>query len=308
MGEPEALLGLLLDWVHQQAEGSVSTSVDIAPFAKYQGLEAVAALQLVRQGAGQGLLRDTSTMGGPAAFLTIAGVHDVQARQKRRMDPGLRAMAARQGLLRWFYEQHLAGVHMPITDRVLQTPSGAFEGALLTEAEIDRAAGYLADHGLIKGIMADQCKGPLRAEITTPGIDCIEQHGGNVSEYLRGSQIAAGTSINIGTLHNSGALAVGNQGDTTQTIAAGTDPAAMAAFLQTMLRELPKVRLEPEREAAVRAELAEAEREASADSPESERVVGPLGRAVGYLADAGKPALTALFMLLAQHYGGLPPA
>jgi hypothetical protein len=274
MGDLGAFVDQLLDWVHQASEGSVSTWVDVTPFAQKHDLEQPAVRQLIDQGARLGLLSSAPQRDGVLVSLTVGGLQTVQGRQQRRGDPGLRAAAARQGLLCWFYGQYRAGARSLPPEGVLRTAHAMVDNDPLTKAEIDRASGYLADKGLIEWSFADRY-----ATITAQGIDCVERHGGQ---------------------------AVGHRGGAGRTMVVGTDPAALDRFIRALLHALPNLQLKPGQEAAVRAGLEEAQQEASRRNPELPRIVGPLSRAVGFLADAGKPVLTSLFLLLAQYYAGLP--
>jgi hypothetical protein len=90
-------------------------------------------------------------------------------------------------------------------------------GKPFTEAEVRRAAAYLVAKDLIKGPGAWGSAGsPVRASITPQGQDCVEEYGGDVSEYLR-DQARGGIVNEIGTFNqHGGAVAFGNTGPITQ--------------------------------------------------------------------------------------------
>ncbi|MGC5305972.1 hypothetical protein [Micromonospora zamorensis] len=276
--------------------------MSLQEFMAEHEVDLATCLGLVRDLADQGLVNDASGMGDPCAFLTAAGIRDVQERESRRNDPALRLATARKGLLRWFYEQDLADVHMPVTTKVLESDWSLHEGERLTDREVDRAAEFLAAHELIKGTRAWGSRGPIRAKITVKGQGCVEHYGGDVAEYLRDQRSAPAINTHIGTINSSGALAVGSTG-VTQNVTTSADPAALASFAKTLLAELPNLPLPASAVDQARESLTEVV-EAGDDTS---RATGAFGRAVGYLIEAGKPVVTAAFLALAQHYG-LPPA
>lgn len=189
-----ALRDALLDWASDQASGDTSNIVRVMPFAEERQLDLDAAFTLVEVCRDSGLARSESTFGTPSIRLTPAGLLHVQQRRQRREDPALRASAARAGLLRWKYRQHLAGVHMPLPSRFAADSEANFEGSPFTEAEIAHAADYLAKRQLIKGPGAFGATGPLRADITPDGMDCVTDWNADVPAYLRRHETANSTA------------------------------------------------------------------------------------------------------------------
>ncbi|MFD9097853.1 hypothetical protein [Streptomyces collinus] len=217
----------LLDWVYEKAEGRPHAGVDLQPFAVKYGLEEREGYDLLAYGKSKGALDDRfATLGIPAANLTPYGLDLVEERRKRRDSPVARSKAARQSLLRWLWEQKDQGFHFPITDSFVGTPDAIFEGSELTLDEIDRAASYLSDKGLIKGTKVSGRQGPVRAEITAEGQDCVENYGGDPSAQDRRG--AAGTTYNT-YLPNAQGVIVGEQQNFTQNNSTGVDP---SAFIQ----------------------------------------------------------------------------
>lgn len=293
----ENLRAEMLDYIYTVAEGSTGRFVDLKDFAAEYGLQVGTVYGLVFDCDRQGLVVDASSLGSPCAALTPSGIQEVQARRRRRADPALRSAAARNGLLRWLYNQDLANVHMPITNKFLESEESIFEGDQLTQDEIDRAAEYLYEKQLIKGVPAWGARGPLRAEITHQGRDCVENYGGNVAEYLR-DQRSGGPSINttIGTINNSGAIAVASTG-ATQNVTSGTDPSALAAFAKTLLTALPNLSLPRE----VAGEAEQSLKEVAEAGTDTERAASAFRRFVSYLVDAGKPVVTDVMMWIARN-------
>jgi hypothetical protein len=63
------------------------------------------------------------------------------------------------------------------------------------------------------------------------------------------------------------------------------------------------LQLGADREAAAGTALAQVQREAAQANPDAGRVTQAFGRFVGYISEAGRPVVTALLMLTAQHVG-----
>ncbi|MEU8186739.1 hypothetical protein [Micromonospora carbonacea] len=303
MQDIESLRYKALEWIYAKAGGSQDEVVTLGDFMAEEGISLGATLGLVRELASLGLVNDASGMANPSAFLTPTGAQEVQGRMKRRGDPVLRRAAARNGLLRWFYKQDVNGIHMPVTGKVLDAEESLFEGERLTADEIDQAAEFLAGRGLIKGAGSFGSRGPVRAKITPEGQDCVEHNGGDVSDYLRERRTgAASISTHIGTINSSGALAVGST-EVSQNVTMGTDPAALAEFARTLMAELRELPLPADTAEEARSALQEVA-EAGEDTA---KAATAFRRFVGYLVDAGKPMVTAAFMIAARQYG-LPSA
>jgi hypothetical protein len=210
-----------------------------------------------------------------------------------------RAAAARAAVLRWLYEQEQAGVTMPAVAGVLDTDYATFAGGQLTDSDIDRAARYLSDKGLIEGSRTAGSDGPVDASLTSDGRDCFEKHGGKVADCLNEQSGHATHDYHINTIHNVGAIAIGG-GDAYQQT---TDLAAVAAFTQGLLNQLGTLPMNQDQRAATQAAADELRSELERPEPESKRISSALSRLVNCIIDAGKPAITALLLALARHYG-----
>ncbi|MGW4370481.1 hypothetical protein ACWEKT_33045 [Nocardia takedensis] len=83
---------------------------------------------------------------------------------------------------------------------------------------------------------------------------------------------------------------------------------ALRAFVELVRRELTSVALTPEQVNGTRAALTEIDELASTEPVETGPLRSAFARLVSFLADAGQPALTAVFMALALNHGlALPP-
>lgn len=87
----------------------------------------------------------------------------------------------------------------------------------------------------------------------------------------------------------------------------GLDAQALHAFALLMLRELPHVPLTGDQADGTRHALADIAAEAAAGTPDPSRIRAAMGRLAAFLAQAGQPALTAVFMTLAMHVGAVNP-
>lgn len=126
-----------------------------------------------------------STLGDARAQLTPYGLEVVEERLRRRSSPAARSAAARKALLIWLWHRKHDGTHFPVLDSILESDESLFEGDRLTISEVDRAAAYLDSKALIKGTKVDGREGPVRAEITPEGQDCVEHYDGDISTYER---------------------------------------------------------------------------------------------------------------------------
>jgi hypothetical protein len=173
-------------------------------------------------------------------------------------------------------------------DDFLSSPRSRFEGVQLTRDQVDQAAEYLKKAKLIDGSVVAEYGGPVTAQITAAGQECVEQ-GGDVADYQRREHsVAPSITTNIGTIHNAGPLAVGST-NVTQHVAANMDLTAMANFVQMMLRELSTLQMGTAREAQAREALAEVQREVEQPDPDRSRVAQAFGRFVITSATPASP-------------------
>ncbi|MFC4071892.1 hypothetical protein [Actinoplanes subglobosus] len=244
---PDALshLDQVLDYVYTEARGKSTEVVPILEFCESLGLDMDDAFTISRALYDADMTERSDTMGSPRISLTGRGLAYVSQMRERRDDPAIRAAACRTGLLRWFYRQHVAAVRLPLTDGFGQTDAAKNDGTPFTAIEIQHAAEYLANKDLIKGATVAEIRGPVRAEITTEGIDCVTDWSGDVAQYLRDQRGYGPTTNYHGPVFN--AAAEGNQlawqnRDVVQNaggqqIAPGYEP--LAAAVADLIRALP---------------------------------------------------------------------
>ncbi|WP_327029892.1 hypothetical protein OG989_05650 [Micromonospora sp. NBC_01740] len=289
MDDTVATRDALLDWAYDQAGGDTMSDVPVTPFAEERALDLDTGFTLVDICVASGLARSASTFGNPSIMLTPDGLTYVQKRRRRREDPALRAAAARNELLRWMYRQHIAGVHMPLPSGFISAPEATFEGSAFTKKEIELAAQYLAKRELIKGPGAFGHTGPLRADITPDGMDCVADWSANVSAYLRRQEptVSTSTSTYNGPVFNhssaNGAQIAWNNESVTQNnnrveqVAPGYE--ALAKALTEVLQQVSAMGLSEE----AREDVDAASNEILAEIVRDEPRPGPIRRAATIL-------------------------
>jgi hypothetical protein len=260
-----------VEWVYDHADSQLG-DVDFSEFSQMYDLDIHASFALLRYCKERGLLDDKfSTLGGPAANMTLAGIQWVEERKRRRNDPTLRVSAARKGLLVWLWKQKQSGAQYPIVEKFLDFDESVFEGDRLQADEVDRAAAYLEEKGLIKGVKVAERQGPVRAETTSRGDDCVERFGGDVTEFER-HDMAGGTVFNIHG-DNTGNIAA-NSRDVTMNAKTvkGIDMAAIVMFARALRQAAPMLGLSDD-DASELVETADRiEQEASSDDPDLNRL------------------------------------
>lgn len=300
----------LVEWVHDQTAADETEYVTLTAFGELHGLNKQQCFRLLMACKDWGLVSDHyATLGDPAANLTPRGLQWVQERRRRRADPRARSAAARKGLLTWLWEQKNNGVGYPNVENIVQSPHSLFEGEQLTAEEIDRASAYLLSRKLITGTPTGQTEGPVRAEITAEGQDCVEHFEGDVSAYERRNR-SGNTTFNIG--ENTGNIAANSRDFTMNatTNKDGIDPAAVVMLARALRQAAPTLEL-PEEDAHEFTQLAtRLETEAATASPDPGRLQRWGGSIVAIL---NSPVVSgALGSVLAAYTGmvlpGLPPA
>ncbi|MEV6537263.1 hypothetical protein AB0M86_48395, partial [Streptomyces sp. NPDC051639] len=249
------LLDPLAEWVYRQAGENPLAASSILPFTQERGMTDSQAFELLRYGESKGLLDGRqSSMGDPFAQLTAHGVAEMEERLRRRSSPALRSAAARRALLTWLWHRKHDGTDFPVVDDILEADDSLFEGDRLTPTEVDRASAYLDSKALIKGVKVSSREGPVRAEITTEGMDCVEHYDSDISAYERRNS-SGNTTINIG--ENTGNIAANSRDFTMNatTNQDGIDPAAVVMLARALRQAAPILEL-PEDDAMEFTQLA----------------------------------------------------
>jgi len=261
-----------VEWVYDHSDTPLG-DVDFSEFSEAYNLDDGNSFALLRYCKERGLLDDKfSTLGRPAANITPAGMEWVENRKRRRADPALRVAAARKGLLIWLWKQKQAGAHFPITEKFLDFDDSIFEGGRFQADEVDRAGAYLAEKGLISGVSVSERRGPIRAETTSSGDDCVERYGGDVAEYERRDVKASGPVFHIHG-DNTGNIAANSRDVTMNTkTVKGVSMSDLVIFARALRQATPTLGL-PSEETSELVELADRiEQEASREAPDLNRL------------------------------------
>jgi hypothetical protein len=293
----------MLEFLYEQGGGRLDQFIELGSFIEDNGLDIQTGYALIRAAAESKLVNDASSLSVPCGALTLPGVDAV--RRRRREAPAARRRALYAALLRRLHEQEEAGANMPVVSPAL-LEGGPFRPGV-TDSEVDRAAAYLVDNDLIRGIPVAEKAGPVRASVTSKGLDCLDNYGGDVTAYLeRGRRGGGGTTIGTVTVHNSsGNVAIA--GDATQHVTTEVDLAALARIIQALLDGLPRYQLPPE--AAAGEALREAQRELESPNPDPGRIrsaISRVGAALAKVAAEAWPALTVELVFAAARASGVP--
>ncbi|MGW3307581.1 hypothetical protein ACWDG9_13465 [Streptomyces sp. NPDC001073] len=207
-------------------------------------------------------------------------------------DAVLHLSASRTALLRWLWhqkQQRSPGEPMPnVLDVLLDDSLSVDRGVRFTESEIDRASAYLEHHGLIKGGGTfDQMAGPVLAEITPAGEDCVESYSGDVGAYVRRRDNGP-VMFHIAT--NNGNIAANSTGVTQNAPSQATfDPAQILAAVSLIRQLIPALTPDAAEQQALLAQTSELQTAAKAPAPDGaavRRIAGGVLSTIRGLTDA----------------------
>ncbi len=228
----EALQLALLDWIYESTRGAAIPRLSAFADAQPEPLDsdaleaAVAALEssgLIRVNGGLGGLRSSS------AQVTERGITVLRARRDRRSNAKARAVAAREALLDWLYQQKREGVHSPILERIKEDPRGHFEGDPFTDQEISDTGEHLKARGLIKG--SGGWGAPvLSAAIEPLGEEVVENFDGSLTAWASAQRGGVEQFVTRFNAPVSGQVGIGT--NVTQTQNQGFDAGTLLALVQ----------------------------------------------------------------------------
>jgi hypothetical protein len=187
------------------------------------------------------------------------------------IDVVLHISASRTALLKWLWHQKQQRdpfEPMPnVMDVLLDDSFSVDQGVRFTEGEVDRASEYLEHHGLIKGGgRVDEMAGPILAEITPAGEDCVEAYGGDVGAYIRRRDNSPVT-FHIAT--NNGNIAANSTRVTQNAATQAAFDRAQALAAVSLIRQLtPALTPDAEEQQALLAQLSELQTAAEALAPD----------------------------------------
>lgn len=256
-----------VEWVYDQSDDAPAGAVDFREFSETHGLDLNASFELLRQCTERGFVdRRHSTLGIPMANLTNYGREWVETRRRRRSDKVQRMIAARNGLLRFLWEKKQDGVGFPLVEGFLKTSDARFEGDILTEGEVDRAAASLTERKLIRGMKPSGRRGPVRAETTDEGDRCVEQHSGDVMAYEQAKHKSGPTFVFGGD--NKGNVSAGDHNTLNSTVFEADGTAEVMKLVEQYRQAKPTIDLPAEAEAEVVETMDELEREVNSANPD----------------------------------------
>jgi hypothetical protein len=295
-----------LEQLYDHEQTHPREAMESGPFLIEQcGLSMAAALDLTLALDGIGLIKQCNSLGGPAAWLADGGREAVSKIRAYRSDPANRAAAARKAVLAHTYEAKLNGKEHPSAAgaATCSRGHGEFLAAPLSRDEILAAVNYLEQKGLLTVGIRNAGGEAQWVSITAAGEDCMEQHEGDVGQYLRQQRPAATTYNSIGSISGGSGIQIGNM-QATQHVNVGLDPMALREVVD-MLR--PQLGQFGDAEPEARAALDEVAGEAESVHPNPSRVVKALTKIAEMAVPAGVRLVAEVVKYRLQEWGVLPP-
>ena len=205
----------LVEWIAQQAPDVVFSPegfYDALPDQEMNAWDvAHSDLKLLEAGSLIGL---TVAMGGiPGFHIRIKGqIRDMAAElREKRANRALRRVACRDAMTSWLWSRDAASHRdRKIRNEMLDDPRhGVWFAEPFSDEDLDAAAAWLRDQGLVEGHTVGQLYGPVMLYLTGEGIKCAERFGSDTTGYLEAKERASGSgpTVNIGGDY-SGALQV----------------------------------------------------------------------------------------------------
>jgi hypothetical protein len=216
-----------------------------------------------------------------------------------------RDRGARNALLAWLHD-HEGTQHGPVRlEGFLRDPRSAVDGHFFSPADLDAAATYLHQKGLINGLLADDV--PIAAGLTTEGVDCMEQ-GGNVAEYL--TPRPGGVTYNFHAPISGTNVAVGDQATQHATVN-GVNADSLRILMQAITEALPGLGLDTQDQKDAQDATYQVVLEIKQHQPDQQRLCAAITKVRDFLARAANQALAAVLSAAIDHERsklGLPPA
>lgn len=191
----------------------------------------------------------------------------IQQRRERRSNRKLRAVACRDALLDWCYEED----HPNIDDFDINVRS-FFEGDPFTPEEFHSASRDLKDKGLISGTGA-MGAGIIRPQITAIGKTVVETYNSSISDWEnRSATPKPSNTFNFQGSTFSGQMSVGDSNQMNQTT--GISTSELAQLVQAVLGAAEGTEQQPK----VNNLIAQLQLEAAEEEPDSAIVSKTLDR------------------------------
>lgn len=293
----------LLLWFSAETTPDGSTAHPATFFAELQ-VDPSTARSLVRALVHENLVQAEFGLDDdvPDGRVTVRGEVAAERLRDQGQDDVAVAGHLRRALLLWLYRCDRQGDRRPRLNAFAETDGVWFAGAKLSMEAVHNATVDLRDAGFIEG-PGGWGHGILRPSLTSVGRDCVEDFGGNVTDYRRAQRSSGGMQININNPQG-GQWAVGETVTQTNTLS-GADAQALAVFARALQSRLPELGLPAEQEAEARQALQEIEEETTSGQPQAAQVQSRLQRAITLMATSTSPVVATMVMEAVSQVGQL---
>jgi hypothetical protein len=157
----------------------------------------------------------------------LPAIRDVAADLRAKRDNrGQRRVECRDAMVHWLYSRDAIGPGpgMPATRAMLDDPRhGVWYAEPFTERDLDDAAAWLKEKGLVAGIETAQTRGPVRLYLTSDGMECAEQSDSDTTRYFQAQRQPGGGQVVTFQGPATGVQIAGDQAHQTQNVGANAD-------------------------------------------------------------------------------------
>jgi hypothetical protein len=149
------------------------------------------------------LISLSASMGGLSGLqvLPLQGVRDrAEELRARRADRGLRRTQCRDAMVDWLHSiDAVSATDIPVTESMLEdTRHGIWFGEPFTARDLDKAAAWLHQQGLVEGATTGEDTGPVMLHLTDAGVTCAEDYGSDTGRYIQAQRApGSGPTVNI---------------------------------------------------------------------------------------------------------------
>ena len=195
--DSEALQVRLLDWAYDDAQQNPGRSHTLDVFHQGGGLNPIDVQQAVKALQSRGMVQTTKPGSGDESGFDLLepGIADVEARRRRRHDPGHRRQSCRDAFLFWLSTQpSVSPSDLHETAPFLTSQVCIHEGRPFEQADVDEATDYLCAWVLIDGITYADSTALVQARLLPAGWDCLDS-GGSVTAWAQRHRASADTNV-----------------------------------------------------------------------------------------------------------------
>ena len=232
----------LIEWLAQQPAGNRVTAAEF-----YNGLEDQSL------NTSDVVLSDLEALEGQSLitrFPGLAGIPDQQIKLTqalydwagelcaKRESRGLRRAQCRDALVAWLYAADAVNpLEAPAMQAILEDPRyGIWYAEPFPEEDLDAAAAWLHDKGMVKGPTVDAFDGPVKLYLTDAGLRCGEEFGADTGRYVQARHGPSyGPTVNIQGSNSGPFQLAGDHAHQEQRIGASADQ------LRTMITSIAEL-------------------------------------------------------------------